>query len=56
MRANCATRAGAIFNDDRLAESDAEFVGNRTGDDIARAACRVGNDDLDRTARIGLAP
>src|SRR4029077_3348677 len=56
MRANCTTRAGAIFDDDRLAESDAEFVGDRTGDDIARTACRVGNDDLDRTARIGLAP
>src|SRR4029077_1859431 len=56
MRANCTTRAGAIFDDDRLAESDAEFVGDRTGDDIARAACGVGNDELDRTARIGLAP
>ena len=56
MRADRAARAGAIFDHDRLAKRGAELVGDRARDDIAGAACRVGNDHLDGPARIGLAP
>src|SRR5215831_20445348 len=54
MRADRAARAGAIFDDNRLAERGAEFVRNRSRHNIAGTSGSVGNDQLDRVGRIGL--
>src|SRR5262245_26952967 len=56
MRANRPAGTRAIFDHDRLAKSGTELVRNRARNNIARAACGIGNDQLDGPAWIGLAP
>ena len=53
-RADHRALAGLVVDDDVLAEPLAEIFGHHAGDDVGRAAGRVGHDELDGLARPGL--